>query len=84
MGLKQRVYLPDVSLLHVSNRIFSLNQNSPQATHVLGESDFQGHTVLMHAASAGSVPVFRVVHQSVASTLDKDDREVCGTSCHAS
>lgn len=49
-----------------------------QATHVLEESDFEGHTLLMHAAGVGSAPVFRVVHQAVASCLDKGDREVGG------
>lgn len=45
---------------------------------MLEESDFEGHTVLMHAAIAGSAPVFRVVYQSMASALANGEQEVGG------
>eukprot|EP00903_Cladosiphon_okamuranus_P012430 g11646.t1 len=45
------------------------------ATHVLDMSDFEGYTLLMHAASVGSAPVFRVVYQTVASALVGGDEE---------
>lgn len=47
---------------------------------MLEESDFEGQTLLMHAASARSAPVFRVVHQTMAATLS-NERQLQGKSC---
>lgn len=45
-----------------------------QAGQVFEDCDFEGHTLLMHAARAGSAPVFRLVHRAMASVFrDSDD-----------
>jgi len=45
----------------------------PQAKFALEETDFEGMSLLLHAAGSGSAPIFQIVFRAMESTFPAED-----------